>query len=155
MMRSLVVQLSAQNDEVSTSLKELYLRSRDGTHSPLLDELSDCLQSMIGSASTTYLIIDGLDEANDTFSSLTLVCNMLQNSLGKLKLLCLSRSNRDIESTMHDRGAAQIALRRRYTEVDIQAFIQHHLDHDPRFKRWSTGIRQEIEKSLIEKANGM
>jgi hypothetical protein len=77
----------------------------------------------------------------------------------KIHLLVTSRKEREIENSLQpliDEGNA-ICLQSNLVDKDIQSYIDYRLSTDMKLKKWhqDSGIRQEIEGALMNKAQGM
>jgi hypothetical protein len=77
------------------------------------------------------------------------------NKWRKVQILATSRKEKDIEEVLYPLVTCQIGIQDAQIDDDIQLHIRHRLHSDPKLKKWPLDIQGEIEKSLINGANGM
>jgi hypothetical protein len=83
LIRSLIVQLSTQNEKYTEALHALYSHSQSGKYQPSYDGLVGTLQSMLQSYPKTYIILDALDECTDREELLTFLQEVSNYNVGK------------------------------------------------------------------------
>jgi hypothetical protein len=66
MLRSIVWQLSGQLPSPYSTLHQLYAKLKNGTIQPQCIHLQGVLKDLLAELDQTYIVIDGLDECNET-----------------------------------------------------------------------------------------
>src|SRR4051794_2299950 len=110
LVRSLIVQLSAQSTRTSNALNGLYSCHQDGQQAPTAEKLVETLQEMICNSHQTYIILDALDECTEREELLVLIKDMAEWNLGKLHILATSRREKDIEDALESLVTDQICI---------------------------------------------
>lgn len=107
----------------------------------------------------TYLVIDALDECIERQGLLESIEELTSWKDANLHILTTSRREKDIEESIkpfnNDQG--KICIQSTHVNNDIRAYVHGRLRTDLKLKRWQKRpeIQQEIEKALMEKADGM
>jgi hypothetical protein len=164
MIRSLIVQLStqplsSQSLNISRALKSLFASKNNGQQRPTAGELLTTLQQMIEEFDETFVILDALDECNHRNELLEDIEKIKGWKKEKLHILVTSRKEPDIEEHLTplvcDKGI--ICIQSALVDNDIRLYVRARLQNDSRLKRWHKmpEIQLEIERTLMEKANGM
>jgi Cdc6-like AAA superfamily ATPase len=156
MLRSLIFQLYHIRQKSRSDLEKLYFSCKDGQEQPRHSQLLGTLYTMLQDTSTTYIILDALDEC--------ITRKELQSWLETpqtqgLQLFLTSRKEQDIESSISSWLPAEsiIPLRQGPIDNDICAFIHSKIAEDKELQRWQDApdVCKEIESKLTEKAGGM
>lgn len=159
MLRALICQLATQNPSCLRILTESYFTHDKGLKQPSLHALSTLLQSMVGTCSTTFIVLDALDECSSREELLDLIESFESWNHAESHTLLTSRSEHDIrtavESLSHRKYITNI--QQSLNAEDIRTHIRYRLSHDTRLKRWQKNpdALQEIEARLMERAGGM
>ncbi|KAF2793076.1 hypothetical protein K505DRAFT_306450 [Melanomma pulvis-pyrius CBS 109.77] len=159
MVRSLISQLSQQCIKISPGLNGLYSSCGNGQRQPSPAELLQVLRQLIEERPCTYIIIDALDECGSRRELMSIVKNMLAWKLQGIHLLCTSRREGDIESTLgrilDDKNI--LCIQSKAVDLDIQSYVRQRLSEDDSLRKWQNDaiIREKIESSLMEGAHGM
>lgn len=159
MLCSLMTQLLLQNRDTYTSLEAAFPYYSSLRQRPTMDELSSAFLSMLREMDETFIVFDALDECINREELLAFIRDVSDIKLRKIHLLFTSRRERDIEDVLHgltgeeDRICIQSAL----VDGDIRTYVQGRLRTDPKLKRWQKAmdVQQEIERTLLSKADGM
>ena len=159
MIRSLVMQLSAQSKSSTKLLKSLFSSCLDGERQPDPDTLLRTLRQMVDQFDEVFIILDALDECMKRELREVLLENIMEIAgwkLGKLHILATSRSEIDIEEHLSHFVNDQEKVRIQSARIndDIRAYIREKLQNDHRLKRWKQAS-DEIEMTLMSKANEM
>jgi hypothetical protein len=117
--------------------------------------LLQTLQSIIGQLDHTYLVIDGLDESSDREAILAHISGIESCTPSKVSIFVTSRDESDIESSFEKLCASQIPIHGAEVENDIRIFIERSLSQDRGLSKWSESLRGEIQKTLVDGAQGM
>lgn len=155
MIRSLVTQLIVCQKRTSDVLDSLHSRGRQ----PTGEELLATFNSMMTTFDEVFVIIDALDECEERPEVLSDIEEVMKWKNIHLHTLVTSRREVDIEESLKplcDDGTS-ICIQRASVDADIRTYVHDRLLEDRRFKRWRnhTKFQQEIEDTLMEKANGM
>ncbi|PVH69880.1 ankyrin [Cadophora sp. DSE1049] len=110
---------------------------------------------MLGEFKETFIILDALDECKERKELLLLLKNLNSWGTGKLHILVTSRRERDIEETLESLVTSEICLQSALVNVDIHTHISERLQNDSNLKRWPANVRGEIERTLMDGAQGM
>lgn len=154
---SIISQLANRTAEIPRSLVNFYYHKNQkylASHHPA-SILMELVQEIITEFSQVYIILDALDECNNCDEILRFLDVTLDWKSGKLHWLVSSRPQRDIEEHMVNRSTAQLSLRGSHLDGDIHLFILDRLQNDPKLKRLSKEVKVEVERTLIERAQGM
>lgn len=156
MLRALLLQLSNQIADGPAILNSLYSRYKDRTLS--LPALMDSLKQVVSHFDSVYFIIDALDESprNGEREIVldTLACMRSWSVAGGLHILASSRDLPDIREHLSTSENEEVSLKNAGVDKDISHFVSHYLRQNPKMSKWSA-CHDEIEKALVEQANGM
>ena len=104
--------------------------------------------------SSTYTIIDALDECVDREDVLSLV-RQIVDWKGGVHLLATSRKEKDIDEALSVCAMHQIDVQNEDVNADIRLHVRKQIQDDPKLAAWPLQIQQEIEQTLGSRANGM
>ncbi|KAK0507602.1 hypothetical protein JMJ35_010125 [Cladonia borealis] len=157
MIRSLIIQLSSQCASTPQVLESLYSSYANGERQPTYNSLLATLHQMMGSFEGTYLVIDALDECIERQELLASIEELTSWKDANLHILTTSRMEKDIEDSIEpfNNHQGKIYIQSTLVNDDIRAYVHGRLRTDQWLKRWRPEIQQEIEKALMEKADGM
>lgn len=159
MIRSLITQLSTQNTHLAQVLDSFYSSCNDGRIQPTLDALLVLFREVIEHFQQTFIVIDALDECIQRDRLLTVVEDIVGWKLARLHILITSRKENDIEESITSLTKAEerIGVQGSRVNDDIYAYVHSRIRTDRNLKRWQkqTDVQQEIEETLIRKADGM
>ncbi|KAJ5372564.1 NACHT nucleoside triphosphatase [Penicillium concentricum] len=155
MLRALLLQLSAQLEGGEKDLQKLHGLYKSGA--PPVKVLLDSLRQTICKFSSTYILLDALDESprdDKREYVLDAIEKIRQWDLPTLHLLVTSRNEIDIRNSLETPSCQDIPMRNPETDMDIQNFISYQLSNDPKLQRWKSR-HDEIQEKLINKAEGV
>ena len=153
--RSLVKQLAWQSVDTLACLESLFSRNQDGKQQPEQDALELTLQQMLGKFEETFIILDALDECKEREELLLLLEKLNSWEIEKLHVLVTSRRERDIEEALESLVTSEICLQSALVNIDIHTHISERLQNDSILRKWPTNVRGEIERTLMDGAQGM
>jgi len=115
---------------------------------------------LINGHRTTFIIIDALDECPSENGERSYLCSVLgeMKEWAAINLRVAVTSRREvalIESLEPLCTIEPISIHGAAVQSDIQKFIRSELSRDRRLKTWPVDIQDEIEQTLVQKANGM
>jgi phosphatidylglycerophosphatase A len=159
MIRSLITQLSTQNSHVPQALDSLFSSCSNGNIQPSLESLLSLLREIIEQFHETFVIIDALDECKIRDKLLTVIDEIVGWKLDRLHILTTSRKEYDIQELMNELSEDQerICVQDVKVRNDICAYVRDRIQIDRNLKRWQKDVemQQEIEETLVKKADGM
>jgi ATP/maltotriose-dependent transcriptional regulator MalT len=161
LLRSLLRQLCAGENDLPEEAHALYTRYRDIGHDPPVGELTDALLSVIdGLKKEVYLIMDALDEYPEISNEsqrqelLDLIKQIVEHESEILHVLVTSRSEPDIRAALGALAGRGTSIQRGEVDADIRVYVRTQLKNDT-FARLPQNLKQDIEENLGKKANGM
>jgi hypothetical protein len=112
------------------------------------------LKNLIASFTNVYIIVDAIDECPKTDDERDeLLAVVLEISHSGSQLLVTSRLEIDIAEAF--KLEAKISIDKVIVGADIKLHIANELATDIRLRKWSSDIKDDIEKTLVEGSNGM
>lgn len=159
MIRSLITQLSTQNTHMPQALASLYSSCSDGQTQPSINSLLSLLREIIEQLQETLIVVDALDECKERDKILAVIEEIVGWGLDDLHILATSRREPSIERSMKIVSEEQERIETQGVQVnnDICTYIRNRIQTDRNLKNWQekAKARQEIEETLISKADGM
>jgi hypothetical protein len=159
MIRSIITQLSSQCGSTLKAIEDLFSTCCNGREQPSDDALMTVLQQLVKGFNETFIILDALDECNNSQELLQYLEKIFQWRLGTLHVMVTSRPEEDIKDFFeplldHDQ---RICIQTTLVNDDIRAYVQHRIQNDAKLKRWKERpeVQTEIETSLMERVDGM
>lgn len=150
---SLLKQLTQEQPSIAESVKDLYDNHYLKRTRPSHEEIVRTLQTVITSYSRIFIIIDALDECEDSFANRREFLSdilTLQAKTGT-NIFATSRFNHDIEKAF--RGSLRLEIRA--TRVDIEEYLNRRLLNSRRLISEDFPLREEIKSKIAEAADGM
>jgi len=140
--------------ETLRQVRKLYEYHESPKTRPDAAEYSKILRSLMANFSHTYIIVDALDECNESDGTRSKLMKELQQSPANLSLLCTSRLLGDIEKRFATASRLEILAR----DTDVEAYVQARISEESslaEFCEKDKNLRSTIIKRLVEKAKGM
>ena len=136
-------------------LVNLYARCGDGHQEPTLDDLQNTLQRILGGFSSTFIILDALDECTEREKTLNWIQTLiLQKDINQeLHLIATSRPEYEIEDKLM--SYHYLDLVEESTNQDLVAYLNYKLQNDSDLQKWDPETREQIKLRLMEQADGM
>ena len=136
-------------------LVNLYARCGDGHQEPTLDDLQNTLQRILGGFSSTFIILDALDECTEREKTLNWIQTLiLQKDINQeLHLIATSRPEYEIEDKLM--SYHYLDLVEESTNQDLVAYLNYKLQNDSDLQKWDPEAQEEIKLRLMEQADGM
>ncbi|KAJ7112597.1 hypothetical protein C8R44DRAFT_882361 [Mycena epipterygia] len=150
MLRSIVLQLSAQSPNTYAALDQQYKLSK-GQTLPTYQNLLDILEKLLLELSSTYIVLDALDECKE-HDLVRLISLIRAWSKTPLHLLFTSQTRELFTASFE--GVEHVSLELKTTQADIAAFVTSELESNFKLKRWAKHTA-EITTKIVEKSNGM
>ncbi|KAF7976126.1 hypothetical protein HWV62_7573 [Athelia sp. TMB] len=154
LIRSLIMQFSAQWDGVPAALDNLYtVECKDGLRQPSIASLERTLMEIAKSFNSAYVIIDALDECCERRKSLKWIQSITSSIPGKLHLLVSSRPEPEIDRGLSCISTLQeVNIAGEKNIADIQRYLDVRLAEDG---KWSDASKHLIRDGLVRGADGM
>ena len=156
LLRSILSQLVCQAECIPDpviTLYDNYLHSQ-----PPTDRLLSAIKCMANGHKNTFLIIDALDECPNQNAERSDLCNVLREikewAASNLHVLVTSRRYVDLVESL-DPLFDSISIQGPEVQSDIRRFIRSELSKNKRLSTWPADIRNEMERTLVQGANGM
>ena len=166
-LQSLVRALFTQLCPASTAppaLIRLWDANRKGREAPQASESIQALVQMLGETlmhevgATCFIVIDALDESSE--AERAEIIDLLQRIVSlntDIRILVTSRSNTvGVEQRLQDAiQLINVVMAHQQADEDILTHVTERLQNDEDLKKWSLGLRKEIEEALATNAAGM
>jgi ankyrin repeat domain-containing protein 50 len=158
LLRSILSQLVRQTEYIPDPVVILY---DNYLHSePPKDRLLSAIKSMINGHKKTFIVIDALDECPDENGERSDLCNILREikewAASNLHVLVTSRRKGDLVESLDPLCTIDpISIQGADVQSDIRKFIRSQLSKNRRLSIWPADVRDEIERTLVQGANGM
>ena len=155
-LRSIIAQLMRGGSQIPTEVQNLY-NSYSAGAAPS-DALKLALKSLLKTPVESYILIDALDECPSNQGAREELCKLLVEisswSLG-LHMLATSRREMDIEENLAAiMPLVAVPIQNSVVNADIWLYVRSQIATEVKLSRWAEKI-PEIEKTLVEKADGM
>ena len=156
LIRSLIWQFSLKcKGRVPKVLVNLYAHCGNGHQEPTLGDLQNTLQRILGGFSSSFIILDALDECTERKKLLNWIQTFI---LGKdinfgLHLIVTTRPEEEIEDKFvlyH-----YIDLVEESENHDLVAYLDYQLQNDADLQKWHSDTQEQIKLTLMEQADGM
>lgn len=164
LVKSLVLQFMHEHEIVSL-LTEIYARSvhENATSQTLCTPLWSVLAQIISKFSRSLLIIDAIDECQDTISCIRSLLHLATKSLGseetkgrpELKVVLVSRMTDEISKELANTHVLSHSIQNEDIQQDIGLYVTSILEESPRLKRFSVETKKSIHERITERAEGM
>ena len=145
----------AQQTEHAKALEQLYRKCDDGSRQPAKDAVQALLMKALTRSQPTFILLDAVDECVERDEFLDFLQNIIQAIAPGLHIIATSRREKDIEDCLCPIAQHVINIESVIVNQDILRYIEGSLAKDARLKKWAQPIRDEIMRSLMEKAGGM
>ncbi|KAL9609258.1 MAG: hypothetical protein Q9167_005959 [Letrouitia subvulpina] len=158
---SILVQLSAPDDETFEQMSLLYEKSsepgRARLFKPQTKDLLNLIFQLAQKQSGINIFIDAVNECEDPLDIIdSLKILMTESSRTPIRVFLTSINEREIEMSLE--GVPNLhteTLRHQHVEGDMGLLINAKLQNHPRLKRQSKELQHEIAWTLIHGAQGM
>ena len=136
-------------------LVNLYARCGNGHQEPTLDDLQNTLHRILDGFSSTFIILDALDECAEREKLLNWIQTFI---LGKdinlgLHLIVTSRPEQEIEDKF--KSYHYLDLVEESENHDLTAYLDYQLQNDSDLKKWDSDTQEQIKLTLMKQADGM
>jgi hypothetical protein len=114
-------------------------------------------KTLLNEFSRTYIILDALDEvaADERETLLRILHQMLDGSFVNLNVLLTSRREHYILEGLDSLSVPEVTMNTQVVDTDIHRFVSEILLEDPKFKKWDSSVKVDMETTLVNGAHGM
>ena len=136
-------------------LVNLYTRCGNGHQEPTLGDLQNTLQTILDGFSSTFIILDALDECTEREKVLNWIQTFTlekDKNLG-LHMIATSRPEQEIEDKF--KSSHYLDLLKEFENHDLVAYLDYQLQNDSELRKWNSETREQIKSKLMEQADGM
>jgi hypothetical protein len=154
LMASLVQQLVLHSSAVPDEVRALHAHHDARNTRPGDADYSKILRPIVAIFSRVYVVVDALDECNESNGTRTKLSEELKALPANVQLLCTSRRLGDIEKSFA--LASHLEIRAR--DADVEMFLNAQISQTPRLLEFCTSfkdLQSTIIEKLVEKAKGM
>lgn len=167
MVRSLIWQLYCKWENGIQELDSLFSNcERDGRRQPTMEELCSTFLHIVQQVDEISIVLDALDECATRSGPqtkgglLSWIKELLKSQLKNFHILVTSRQEADIELALNEcvRAKDMLSIQSDVITNDIRAYVQSTIRRDEELRRrWEAlpDVQKEIEKTIVDKANGM
>ena len=157
LLRSVTYQLCVHLDTLPGILVTAYKHCGSGATLPSRDVVHKICSSALQCIAETFIIIDALDECNE--SQVGQVAAWLKMLLtaggGRLHVLITSRDKPDITENLSKIPQQKTVHLEDFTSADIELYIGSRMKDSQQLMMWSEEIQMTIRVSLLSGAGGM
>jgi hypothetical protein len=136
-------------------LVNLYTRCGNGHQVPTLDDLQSTLQKILNGFSSTFIILDALDECAEREKLLNWIQTFIVEkdiNLG-LHLIVTSRPEQEIEDKL--KSYHHLDLVEESENHDLVAYLDYQLENHSDLQKWNSDMQEKIKLTLMKQADGM
>lgn len=155
LLRSIVLQLACQCPALPTSVGNLEWEFKRSSPTFSVEYLTSIFRELFSSFRDVYVVVDALDECEQTDEALRWIQDVVQNKDGKLHLAVSSRQDQRFRNALEPYAMSTINLNESTFVMDIQLYIRARLSADPRMQKWPPNVRDDVERSLLANAGGL
>ena len=135
-------------------LVNLYAGCDNGYQEPTLGELQNTLQTILDGFSSTFIILDGLNECTEREKLLNWIQIVIMEEINLgLHLIVTSRSEQEIEEKF--KSYHYIDLVEQSENHDLVAYLDYQLQNDSDLRKWDSATQELIKVTLMKQADGM
>jgi predicted DNA-binding protein len=155
-LRSIILQLSCQCQRLPSCIESLHYKLQWQQDQPSLTSsyLIGIIQQLLNEFQDVYLVMDALDECEQSEESLELVQELATAKDGILHLLVSSRQTQSFRSTIEPIATDVVSVNESIPAKDIQLHIREQLRKDPRMRKWPSHLQDQIEDTLMANVDG-
>lgn len=151
-------QLVQRNSEISDEIKHVYNSHINRRTRPSIAEYSKLLQSEVRRLSKVFVIIDALDECQETDGTRKSLLSEIKKLRLEPNLHLLITARPHIDTTItyyfHDRVSLEI----RASDEDIKNYLQDRIEEENKLKSHvnkDRNLQETIISTIVDKAKGM
>ncbi|XPS71034.1 hypothetical protein M3J07_003222 [Ascochyta lentis] len=153
LLGAITKQLVQNHSTLAKSVIELYERHSEGGTKPPTDEMRDTLQAAVAEFTTTYIVVDALDECSDsngTRRQPLAQLRLIQSNTG-LQLMTTSRPLPEIMALF----STATTLKVRADPDDVKQYVTGQLDRLPRCIQRDVSLQDQVQNQIAKAIDGM
>lgn len=159
MMKSLLSQFLNRCTHVPEGVRSLNATCENNRREASEQQLLQALKDTLDLLPAPFVVLDALDECSNWKALFDILQEIQSWSKDTLRVLLTSRKEVEIEETLGNTVPPnnRTCLESHLVDKDIGTYVQERLTKDKSFRRWQgdSAMKQEIERTLGRKANGM
>ena len=130
-------------------LVNLYVSCGNGHQEPTLDDLQNTLQRILDGFSSTFIILDALDECAERQKLLNWIHTfILENDINLgLHLMVTSRPEEEIEDKF--KSYHYLDLVEESENHDLVHYLDYQLENDSVLQKWNSETQEQIKLTLM------
>ena len=133
-------------------LVNLYACCGNGHQEPTLDDLQNTLLRILDGFSSTFIILDALDECTEREKLLNWIQTFIFEEL-QLHLIVTSCPEQEIKDKF--KSCHYLDLVEESEDNDLVAYLDYQLQNDSDLQKWNSETQEQIKLTLLEQADGM
>ena len=139
-------------------LVNLYTNCGNGHQEPTLDDLQNTLRGMLSGFSSTFIILDALDECTERAKLLNWIQTIITENLERdinlgLHLIVTSRPEQEIEDKL--KFYHYLDLVEESENHDLVTYVKYQLQYDSDLAKWNSDTQEQIKLTLMKQSDGM
>ncbi|KAK0100804.1 hypothetical protein ONS95_007251 [Cadophora gregata] len=154
LVSSLVQQITRSCTSIPESVRSLYQQHQSRNTRPAVSEYSNLLRDLITIFPRTYLVIDALDECQETNEARSKFIKLLLDLPTNVHLLCTSRKLGDITESFASASSLEITG----NNSDIELFLTGQISGNRRLRSFceiSPDLKRTVLGKIVSNATGM
>lgn len=156
MLRSVLVQLAGQGEDVIWSVRQIYKACSSGLDEPTNEQLLEAVSDAVNYFSSVFFVADGLDESLETEQES--LCDTLENMTQESKnmhSMVFSQPTGRIRDRLTKAAHTRFSIEYVTVIQDIEAYVRERLQSSDMMAFWSNERLTDIGRRLSEASNGM
>ena len=133
----------------------LYAHCGNGHFEPTLDDLQNALQGILDGFSSTFIILDALDECAEREKTLNWIQTLSLEKDVNLGLHLIVTSRPELEINDQFQSHHSIDLVKDPGNHDLRAYLDYQLQNNSALQKWKFDTQELIKSTLLKKADGM
>jgi hypothetical protein len=151
MLAALLKQLVQARPLITGSVERLHKQHTDRGTRPSLDEVLSCLRDVLAHYSATYIVIDALDECQDSVRGQFLT-KLRELQVGRdLRLMATSRFIPEIVDTFQGEMRLEVLA----SEEDVKRFVAGQTYRLPRCIQRDNALQSIVQDKIVKAVDGM
>ena len=156
LLKFLLEQLAAENENAIDSLQDLFRSCRSGQDTPTHDQLIKACTEAADSYGDIFIIIDALDECQQSeFTELGATLKALQKGIHNAHIMTFSQPTQGIRELMGSLARQKISIEGLHVEEDIGLYVRDRLHGSEGLALFSADHLHKVEARLIKASGGM
>ena len=153
LLAAILKQLVQAEPSLIEPVKRLYVQHSNRGTRPSLDEILAALKDVLTNFSAVHIVIDALDECQQSDGTRRLFLTKLQDLQARmdLRMMVTSRSLPDII----DGFQSALRLEVRASDEDVKRFVAGQVYRFPNCIRRSTTLQETVQNKIMEAVDGM